>query len=74
MFLQQKANHEMIEVLSLNELFDPFVDTLAGRYQHGEEVQDPEQFKKSNLQFLSGEDLPECWLDSHYRDDELKRS
>ena len=73
MFLQEKLHHEMIEILSLNELFDPFNKTLVGRYQHGEEVQDPEKFNKSNLQFLSGEDLPECWLDAHYRDNELKR-
>ena len=73
MFLQEKINHEMIEVLSLNDLFNPFNKTLVGRYQHGEEVQDPEKFNKSNLQFLSGEDLPECWLDEHYRDDELAR-
>ena len=73
MFLQQKINHEMIEVLSLSELFDPFATTLVGRYQHGEEVQDPEKFEKMNLQFLSGEKLPECWLDAHYRDDELAR-
>lgn len=71
MFLQQKTNHEMIEVISLSELFDPFNQTLIGRYQHGEEVQDPENFSKSNLQFLSGEDLPECWLNAHYRDHEL---
>ncbi|MFV2003720.1 MAG: acetyltransferase [Gammaproteobacteria bacterium] len=61
----------MIEVISLSELFDPFNQTLIGRYQHGEEVQDPENFSKSNLQFLSGEDLPECWLNAHYRDHEL---
>ena len=73
MFLQQKTNHEMLEVLSLSELFDPFNKTLAGRYQHGEEVQDPEQFQKTNLQFLSGEQLPECWLNAHYRDNELTR-
>lgn len=73
MFLQQKSNHEMVEILSLSELFDPFNKTLTGRYQHGEEVQDPETFSKSNLQFLSGEELPECWLDAHYRDNELKR-
>lgn len=73
MFLQQKINHEMVEVLSLNDLFDPFNKTLIGRYQHGEEVQDPEEFNKTNLQFLSGEQLPECWLDPHYRDNELKR-
>ena len=73
MFLQEKLRHEMIEILSLSDLFDPFNKTLVGRYQHGEEVQDPEKFDKSNLQFLSGEDLPECWLDSHYRDNELNR-
>ncbi len=73
MFLQEKLHHEMIEILSLSDLFDPFNKTLVGRYQHGEEVQDPEKFDKSNLQFLSGEDLPECWLDAHYRDNELNR-
>ncbi len=73
MFLQEKLHHEMIEILSLSDLFDPFNKTLVGRYQHGEEVQDPEKFNKSNLQFLSGEDLPECWLDAHYRDNELNR-
>ena len=73
MFLQEKVHHEMIEILSLSDLFDPFNKTLVGRYQHGEEVQDPEKFNKSNLQFLSGEDLPECWLDAHYRDNELNR-
>ena len=73
MFLQEKLHHEMIEILSLSDLFDPFNKTLIGRYQHGEEVQDPEKFSKSNLQFLSGEDLPECWLDAHYRDNELNR-
>ncbi len=73
MFLQEKVHHEMIEILSLSDLFDPFNKTLVGRYQHGEEVQDPEKFNKSNLQFLSGEDLPECWLDAHYRDNELIR-
>lgn len=73
MFLQDKLHHEMIEILSLSDLFDPFNKTLIGRYQHGEEVQDPEKFNKSNLQFLSGEALPECWLDAHYRDNELIR-
>jgi hypothetical protein len=73
MFLQQKSNNEMIEVISLNELFDPFNEKLSGRYQHGEEVQDVELFNKSSLHFLSGEKLTECWLDAHYRDDKLKR-
>ena len=66
MFLQQKTDNEMIETLYLNKLFDPSADTLTARFQHGEEALDPEEFKKSSLQFLSGEDLPACWSGSHY--------
>ena len=63
----------MVEVLSLGDLFDLFKDEVVGRYQYGEEVQDPEKFKKSDLMFLSGESLPRCWTDPHYRDNELIR-
>ena len=73
MFLKNKSNEDLVEVLTLKDLFDPFCDNLIGRYQHGEEVQDPEKFNKSGLSFMSGESLPRCWTDEHYRDDELKR-
>ena len=63
----------MVEVLSVGDLVDLFKDEVVGRYQYGEEVQDPEKFKKSDLMFLSGESLPRCWTDPHYRDDELIR-
>lgn len=73
MFLKNTSNNDLIEVLTLKELFDPFSKHLIGRYQHGEEVQDPEKFNKSDLSFLSGEPLPRCWMDAHYRDNELSR-
>ncbi len=73
MFLKNKINDDLVEVLTLRDLFDPFCDNLIGRYQHGEEMQDPEKFSKSNLVFLSGESLPRCWVDAHYRDEELQR-
>lgn len=73
MFLKERARGELIEVLSNDDLFNPFLDELIGRYNHGEEAQEPEVFKKSELSFLSGEKLPECWVDSHYRDNEIKR-
>jgi len=34
----------------------------------GEEIQDPERIKKAELVFPSGEELPKCWIDIHYRD------
>ena len=74
MFLKKKNDGHLVEVLSLKDLFDPFNDEIVGRLHFGEELQDPEKFKKDNLQFLSGEALPVCWTDSHYRDDEIKRT
>ncbi len=68
MFLKDKTNGELVEILTLRELFDPFQGEVVGRYQQGEEVQDPEKLKKAELTFPSGEVLPKCWIDPHYRD------
>ena len=73
MFLKNANNGKMVEVLSLNDLFNPIHKELIGRYNVGEDLQDPEKFAKKDLIFLSGEALPRCWLDVHYRDDELRR-
>ena len=73
MFLKEKNSNDLVEVLDLKDLFDPFCSDLTGRYQRGEEPQDPERFKKNTLVFPSGEPLPTCWMDAHYRDDELQR-
>ena len=73
MLLKETERNELVEVLTIKELFDPFCDELVGRYCHGEEAQDPEKFKKSDLVFQSGENLPICWLDPHYRDSEINR-
>ena len=69
MYLKDKTNGELVEVLTLRELFDPFQCEVVGRYQQGEEVQDPEKLKKAELLFPSGEVLPRCWIDPHYKDD-----
>ena len=69
MSLKDKTNDELVEILTLKELFDPFQGEVSGRYQQGEEVQDPEKLKKSELLFPSGEALPKCWIELHYRDD-----
>ena len=68
MFLKHEANGKLTEVLSLTDLFNPNHGALVGRYHAGEELQDPEKFAKAELIFPSGEKLPQCWLDVHYRD------
>lgn len=73
MFLKETIHNEMIEVLMINDLFDPFCEHLIGRYQRGEDVQDTEKFSKSSLCFLSGEPLPNCWTNPHYREHKVHR-
>jgi len=73
MFLKHKSRDDLVEILTIKDLFDPFCSSLIGRYQRGEEPQDPETFNKGELAFPSGEALPRCWMDAHYRDNELQR-
>lgn len=67
MFLQHKLNGDLVEVLNIEDLYDPCQNRLLGRFHAGEEMQEPESFLKSDLIFPSGESLPRCWLDANYR-------
>lgn len=67
MFLKDKDNDKMVEVLSMSDLIDPFQAKIAGRYHAGEEMPEPANFLKTGLLFPSGEALPRCWLDPDYR-------
>ena len=67
MFLKDLATNGLIEVLDMKEVFDPFSATVHGRSQMGEDTMDEGVFEKAQLVFPSGEPLPRCWCDSHYR-------
>ena len=67
MFLKQKQTDELIEVLTPSDVWDPCISTIAGQSHSGEEMQDPEIFRKVDLVFPSNEALPRCWVDPHYR-------
>ena len=68
MFLKHKSNGQLIEVLTLDSMYDPCLKEITGRMHAGEEMQDPETFMKSELIFPSGESLPVCWLNPHYQE------
>jgi hypothetical protein len=68
MYLKNKHNGDLVEILDIRSLTDPFQDRIAGRYHAGEELQDPENFAKPDLLFPSGENLPRCWIDPSYKD------
>jgi len=67
MFLKDMKNGDLVDVLDVNALMDPSVGEISVRYQSGEEVGDPMATSKERLVFPSGEVLPECWRDMHYR-------
>lgn len=68
MYLKNSKNGDAVEVLDTGDLFDPHCPTVQGRYHSGEELQEAESFTKADLIFPSGEALPRCWLDPHYRE------
>ncbi len=72
MLLKQRSNGHLLEVVNVHDLFNVLHEEIVARDQVGEEMQDAETFKKADLIFLSGEELPRCWTDPHYRDEELK--
>lgn len=67
MLLKEKRSEELIEIAELEELIDPFKNEVTGQAQGGQNEQLPEPFKKEDLVFPSGENLPLCWLDSNYK-------
>ncbi len=67
MFLKDKKSGDLVEVLNPKEMFDPASATMQVRFQAGEEVGEPIDVNKAGLSFPSGESLPKCWLDTHYR-------
>lgn len=73
MLLKRRSNGHLLEVQDLQQLFSVFEEAVLVRDQVGEEQQDPEMVGKSELVFLSGEALPRCWTDPHYRDDALEK-
>ena len=73
MLLRQISSGHMVEVHNLFDLMNLNCTSVTGQCQEGEEEQDPESFDKADLHFLSGEELPRCWTDPHYRDSELER-
>ena len=66
MFLKDRLSGDKVEVLDVQALTDPYKTKVRGRFHAGEELQDPQDFKKPDLCFLSGEALPKCWLTADY--------
>lgn len=68
MFLKHKSSGDIVEILDIEALTNPFRIEVKGRFHAGEEMPDPSGFQKTSMVFLSGEHLPRCWVDPHYKE------
>jgi hypothetical protein len=68
MFMKHVPSDDLVEVIDLQDVINPNTDTIRARAHTGEIIQRPENFLKTELVFPSGEPLPLCWVDSHYRE------
>lgn len=68
MFLRHAVSGDVVEIMDQEALFDPFRNEVKGRFHAGEEMPEPTGFRKSDMAFLSGERLPRCWTDPHYKE------
>ena len=66
MLLKIKKDDVLVEITEVTDLINPSKEEIMAQIQAGEEEQPPESLKKSDLVFPSGENLPQCWLDSNY--------
>ena len=67
MLLKTKKDDVLVEIAEVTELINPSKEEVMAQIQEGQEEQPSESFKKSDLVFPSGENLPQCWLDSNYQ-------
>ena len=68
MFMLHVPSGELVEVIDLPDVINPNSATIRARSHTGEVIQRPENFLKTELAFPSGEPLPLCWVDGHYRE------
>jgi hypothetical protein len=57
-----------VKIVDIQELLDPTIKTVHAQEQEGQEEQETDIYQKVELVFPSGEKLPRCWLDAHYRE------
>lgn len=67
MLLKSKEDDALVEIVEVIDLIDPFKEEVMVQVQEGQNEQPPEPVKKSDLVFPSGENLPQCWIDSNYK-------
>ncbi len=68
MYLKHTSSGDLVEIEDMAGLISPAETQVRARFHAGEEMQEAAMFAKAELVFPSGEALPRCWVDAHYRE------
>ncbi len=61
MYLKHVPSNELIEVIDLQDVINPFSSSVLARSYRNDQQQRAEHYPKNELVFPSGESLPLCW-------------
>ena len=67
MFLKEARTGDLVDVVDMESLTNPFSKRVTVQFQSGEDLAEPVSIDKHDLSFPSGENLPECWINGYYR-------
>ncbi len=68
MYLKHVTTGDLIEVIDLQDVINPYSTTVLARGFKDEWVQRAEKYLKSELAFPSGEELPGCWTKKEFHE------
>lgn len=68
MYLKHTPSDELVEVIDLQDVVNPFSSSVLARSYRNDKQQRAERYPKSELIFPSGESLPACWTQGTFHE------
>jgi len=68
MYLKYIPTNDLVEVIDLQDVINPYATTVLARVYSDERGQRTDRYPKSDLTFPSGEALPQCWTERSFHD------
>jgi hypothetical protein len=68
MYLKHIPSEELVEVIDLQDVVNPFSSSVLARSYKGDKQQRAERYPKGELVFPSGEALPLCWTQGTFHE------
>ena len=67
-YLKHVPTDDLVEVIDLQDVINPYATTVLARGYTDERLQRTDRYPKTELIFPSGEALPQCWTERSFHD------